>query len=184
MSDPLTYWWGVTLCPPELNDVALAETVVIMMRLAAVREIHLNGEVNKPSLAKVLEYQGLRMECSAESTLDEEACIYSSAYDGEKLLTEFEETGREITEGSGIDEIPTRSQGEYAATNNPWPRDEGKEAKAVADVHKRKPCPTRRQGNRWDQYGESSSAASSEAHGMSDSMYTESTWGPCESVSK
>ena len=73
---------------------------------------------------------------------------------------------------------------EYAATNNPWPRDEGKEAKAVAEVHKRKPCPTRRQGNRWDQYGESSSAASSEAHGMSDSMYTESTWGPCESVSK
>ena len=99
-------------------------------------------------------------------------------------MTEFEETGREITEDGGIDEIPTRSQGEYAATNNPWPRDEGKEARAVAEMHKRKPCSTRRQGNRWDQYGESSSAASSEAHGMSDSMYTESTWGPCESVSK
>ena len=25
LSDPLTYWWGVTLCPPELNDVSLAE---------------------------------------------------------------------------------------------------------------------------------------------------------------
>ena len=49
LSDPLTYWWGVTLCPPELNDVALAETVVTMMRLAAMREIHLNEEVNKPS---------------------------------------------------------------------------------------------------------------------------------------
>ena len=23
LSDPLTYWWGVTLCPPELNDVIL-----------------------------------------------------------------------------------------------------------------------------------------------------------------
>ena len=34
LSDPLTYWWGVTLCPPELNDVALAENVVILMRIA------------------------------------------------------------------------------------------------------------------------------------------------------
>ena len=93
-------------------DAALAETVVIMMRLAAIREIHLNGEVNKPSLAEVLEYQGLRMECSAESTPHEETCIYSSAYDGGRLLTEFEETGKEITEDGGIDEIPTRSQGE------------------------------------------------------------------------
>ena len=25
----LTFWWGATLCPPELNDVALAENVVI-----------------------------------------------------------------------------------------------------------------------------------------------------------
>ena len=46
----------MTLCPPELNDVALAETVVIMMRLAAIREINLNEEVNKPSIAEVLEY--------------------------------------------------------------------------------------------------------------------------------
>ena len=38
LSDPLTYWWGVTLCPPELNDVALAETVVILMRIAAIEE--------------------------------------------------------------------------------------------------------------------------------------------------
>ena len=67
LSDPLTYRGGVTLCPPELNDVGVAETVVIMMRLAAIREIHLNAEVNKPSLAKVLEYQGLRMECSVEA---------------------------------------------------------------------------------------------------------------------
>ena len=32
LSDPLTHWWGATLCPPELNDVALAETVAITMR--------------------------------------------------------------------------------------------------------------------------------------------------------
>ena len=64
--------------PAELNDVALAETVVTMMRLAAIREINLNEEVNKPSIADVLEYKGLRMECSVESTPHEEACIYSS----------------------------------------------------------------------------------------------------------
>ena len=76
--------------------------------------------------------------------------FYSSAYDGGRLLTEFEETGKEttedggkeITEDGGSDEIPTRSQGEYAATNNPRPRDdgrdEGKESKAMAEVHKKK----------------------------------------------
>ena len=124
LSDPLTYWWGVTLCPPELNDVALAETVVIMMRLAAIREINLNEEVNKPSIAEVLEYKGLRMECSVESTPHEEACIYSSAYDGGELLTQFGEP----TKSDGTDEIPTRAQGKYATTNNPWPREEEKES--------------------------------------------------------
>ena len=57
LSDPLTYWWGATLCPPELNDVALAETVVILMRYAALREVNLNVEVEKPSLANVLEFK-------------------------------------------------------------------------------------------------------------------------------
>ena len=95
LSDPLTYWWGVTLCPPEFNDVALAETVVILMRTAAIREIYLNTEVNKPSLADVLEFNGLKMECAIESTPHEDACIYSSAYDGGNLLTEFEENGKE-----------------------------------------------------------------------------------------
>ena len=55
LSDPLTYWWGVTLCPPELNDVSLAENVVILMRYAAIKEINFNTEVQKPSLAEVLE---------------------------------------------------------------------------------------------------------------------------------
>ena len=116
-----------------------------------------------------------------ESTPHENTCIYSSAYDGGDLLTKFEENAKETATGG---EPPTRSEGEYAATDNPWPRDGEKEKRDVAELHKRKPCPTRREGNRWDQYGESSSAASSEAHGMSDSMYTESTWGPCESASK
>ena len=91
LSDPLTYWWGVTLCPPELNDVALAETVVILIRIAAMKEMRLSEEVNKPSLADVLEFRGHKMDCSVESTPHEEACIYSSAYDGGELLKEFGE---------------------------------------------------------------------------------------------
>ena len=114
------------------------------------------------------------MECSVESTPHEEACIYSSAYDGGELLTQFGEPMK----NDETDEIPTRAQGEYANTSNPWPRVEEKESKAVAEMQKRKPCSTRRQGNRWDQYGESSSASPSETHGMSDSsVITESTWG-------
>ena len=50
LSDPLTYWWGATLCPPELNDVALAETVAILMRYAALREINLNMCRSRPWL--------------------------------------------------------------------------------------------------------------------------------------
>ena len=134
-----------------------------------------------PLIAEVLEYRGLRMECSVESTPHEEARIYSSAYDGGELLTQFGKP----TKNDETDEIPTRAQGEYANTSNPWPRVEEKELKAVAEMQERKPCSTRRQGNRWDQYGESSSASPSETHGMSDSsMITESTRGPCESASK
>ena len=67
LSDSLTYWWGATLCPPELNDVSLAESVVILMRYAAIREIQLN----------TVEFQGPRMECAEESTPHPEARVYS-----------------------------------------------------------------------------------------------------------
>ena len=74
------------------------------------------------------------------------------------------------------DEIITRANGVFATTSNPWPRREEEESRAVASMQKRRPCSTRSQGNRWDEYGESSSASPSEAHGMSDSsVVTEST---------
>ena len=175
MSDPLTYWWGVTLCPPELNDVALAETVVILMRIAAIKEMRLNEEVNKPSLAEVLEFKGYKMDCAVESTPHEEACIYSSAYDGGELMKQFGEPT----------ELPTRAHGEFAETHNPWPRKEALEAKEASEIQKRKSGFTRKQGNRWDQYGDSSSASPSETRGMSDnSVVTESTWGPWEAAKK
>ena len=52
----------------------------------------------------------------------------------------------------------------------------------IAGATRRKPYTHRRQRNRWDQYGESSSAASSEAHITSDYVHSESTWGPYESA--
>ena len=105
--------------------MALAETVVILMRIAAIREMRLNEEVNKPSLADVLEYRGFKMECSVESTPHTEACIYSSACDGGELLTQFGEP----TQNDETDEIPTRAHGEFATTTNPWPRKEEQESK-------------------------------------------------------
>ena len=54
---------------------ALAETVVILMRIAAMREMRLSEEVNKPSLADVQEFRGHKMDCSGRVvTPHEEAC--------------------------------------------------------------------------------------------------------------
>ena len=78
--------------------------------------------------------------------------------------------------------LPIRAEGKYAAVQTPRPRDEMKETQDIARVTRRKPYTHRRQGNRWDQCGESSSAASSEAHNTSDYVQCESTWGPYESV--
>ena len=187
LSDPLTYWWGVTLCPLELNDVSLAENVVILMRYAAIKEINLNTEVQKPSLAEVLEFQGQRMECADESTPHEETRIYSSILEGGKVTQKFEEDDSMESQGTDTHQsvsYPIRSEGKHVVPTNPWPRDPEKEARDNAGVQKRKPYVHRRQGNRWDQYGEASSATSSEAHIPSDQMNSESTWGPCESASR
>ena len=78
----LTYWWGATLCPPELNDIALAETVVCEMRMAAHREMAENEERMQPTLKNILEYQGQRMAPAPETTLRENAAIYESTYEG------------------------------------------------------------------------------------------------------
>ena len=104
-------------------------------------------------------------------------------------MPEFEENGQETPadEEDRDRTYPTRSEGEYATTESPWPRDEVKESRDISGLQKRKPYgpyPHRRQGNRWDQYGESSSAASSEARIASDNVHSESTWGPFELASK
>ena len=165
----------MTLCPPELNDESLAESVVILMRYAAIREINLNTELSAEaiytkSIAEVLEFQGPRMDCADESTPHEATRIYSSILEGGNVMQKFEESD---------------SMGPQAA-----------------DVHRDRPYPVRseedvlflpihglgirrrKRETLRDQYGESSSAASSEAHIVSDQMNCESTWGPCESAGR
>ena len=73
---------GVTLCPPEMNDLALAEFAVITMRIAALKEIKGGGEVARPSLKTILEYQGDRVTPAVESTPHEIATVYAGAFEG------------------------------------------------------------------------------------------------------
>ena len=116
--------------------MALAETVVMLMRYAAIREINLHTEVQKP-------FKGERMECAVEASPHEETSIYSSVLEGGALMQKFEEG--ELQEAAvdfdqGQDRgYPTRSEGKYAASFNPWPRDEQREARDIAGVQKRKP---------------------------------------------
>ena len=185
LSDP-NLLVGSDPVPTRAERCALAETIVILMRYAAIKEINLNTEVQKPSIADVLEFTGEKMECAVEATPHKETSIYSSALEGGTLMQKFEEGELQEAAADGDQGHDrgyiTRSEGKYAATFNPWPRDEQNETRDITGVQKRKPYVPRRQGNRWDQYGESSSAASSEAHIMSDYVHSESTWGPYESA--
>ena len=171
----------MTLCPPELNDVSLAESVVILMRYAAIKEINLNTEVQKPSLADALEFQGPKMECADESTPHQETRIDSSVLEGGSVMQQFEADDPMESQTTDVQHdrlYPVRAEGKFIVPMIPWPRNPEKEERDVAGVQKRKPYVHRRQGSRWDQYGESSSAASSEAHIASEQVNSESRWGP------
>ena len=62
-------------------------------------------------------------------------------------------------------EIPLRSAGAYSLPNNPWPREKEAETRDTAFAVQKRKIQWKRQGqgNRWDQYGDSSSAASPSA---------------------
>ena len=126
------------------------------------------------------------MDCAIESTPGEETCIYTSVLEGGNLMQKFkDDESQEMLDDGGEprkQEYPIRASGVYATVDNPWPRNAEKETRDITGATKRKPYLHRRQGNRWDQYGESSSAASSEAHIASDHVHSESTWGPYESA--
>ena len=83
---PLTYWRGVTLCPPELNDVSLAESVVILMRYAAIKEMNLNTEVQKPSLEEVLEFQGVQKLEYIHRLMREAECCSKQTTEGKQNI--------------------------------------------------------------------------------------------------
>ena len=77
-------------CPPELNDASLAENVVIAMRYAAIKEMYLNTEVQKPTLEEILEFKGSRMDCTIEATPHRNAQAYLSTYEGGWVIQDFE----------------------------------------------------------------------------------------------
>ena len=106
--------------------MSLAENVVILVRYAAIREINLNTEVRKPSLAEVLEIQGPRMDCADESTPHEESRIYSSILEGGNVMQKFEESDSMEPQAADVHQdrpYPVRSEGRYVVPTNPWPRD-------------------------------------------------------------
>ena len=78
-----------TMCPPEMNDVSLAEAVVIAMRIAATKEMKLNNDVSKPTLQTVLEFGGERAELAVESAPHTNVMIYNSTYEGAELIADF-----------------------------------------------------------------------------------------------
>ena len=50
------------MCPPEMNDVALAETLIIVVRIDATQELKTKSESEKPTLQMVpLEFAGDKM---------------------------------------------------------------------------------------------------------------------------
>ena len=124
-----------------------------MMRYAALREVNLNTEVQKPSLAAVLEFKGATMECAVESTPHEEASIYTSVLEGGTLMQKFENDDLQEMQVEGEEpqsrEHPVRATGIYATVENPGPRIAEKEERDIAGTTKRTPYPYRRQGNRW-----------------------------------
>ena len=96
-----------------------------------------------------------------------ERCPASSILEGGKVMQQFEEDdpmGLQATGAQHDVSYPVRSEGRYVVPMIPWPRIPEKEERDIAGVQKRKPYVHRRQGNRWDQYGESSSATSRGTH--------------------
>ena len=125
--------------------MSLAESGAILMRFAAIKGMNLNTEVQKPSLADVLEFQGPRMDCTEESTPHPEARAYSSTYEGGEVMQQFEAEGPGAmdlqTTGEQQDMVfPLRAEGRYSSPTNPWPRVPETEER---DMCRRENLPTR-----------------------------------------
>ena len=77
----LTFWWGATLCPPELNDLALAQYVVCEMKIAAWKEMGGKTKVKQQTLETIFEYTGHLIAPTPESTPNKGATIYENTVD-------------------------------------------------------------------------------------------------------
>ena len=56
------------------------------MKLAVLKEITGNGEVDQPTLKEILEYQGDRLSPSPEAMPHEKAFIHANAVEGSQKL--------------------------------------------------------------------------------------------------
>ena len=69
-----------------MNDISLAETVVIAMRIATMKEMMHNAEVDKPTLQTVLEIEGERVGNQLRIRV---WMIYNRTYEGADLIAEL-----------------------------------------------------------------------------------------------
>ena len=116
-SNSLTFWWGLTLCPPEMNDVALAENAVTAMRVAAAKELTMTAEIDKLTLKSVLEFDADRMIPAEESTPHAKCDDLFMDDDSEDT-----EARRNLAKVQTGERIPLPSTSDFRLPTNPWPK--------------------------------------------------------------
>ena len=77
----LTCSWGVTMCPPHLNDLALAERLVNVMRMLAILEAGTAVEVPTLTLKDVMDDSAEFMLANPESILHPHARRHARVLD-------------------------------------------------------------------------------------------------------
>ena len=120
----------------------------------------------KPKMEKILEFDGLRMDCTVESTPHANAQAYNCTYEGAELIPKHDTKSRRslAREQTGI-EIPLRTIAAFNAPSNPWPKRNEQDTRDTAfamtkrKLHWKKPG----QSNSWDQCRDSSPVASPSA---------------------
>ena len=111
------------------RDPILAENVVISMRTAALRELQNNVVVEKPTMESILEFDGLRIDPTVESTPHANTQVYNSTYEGARLIPRFMDDDsddtmarRSLAQEQTGNEKPLRASSPFSAPVNPWPK--------------------------------------------------------------
>ena len=111
----------MTLCPPELNDVSLAENVVILMRSRRSTSI-LKYRSHPWQMYWNFRVHGWNARMSR--LRHEETCIYSSILEGGNAMQKSEENDPMEPHATGAHQgvsYPVRSEGNYVVPTSPWP---------------------------------------------------------------